>query len=236
MISVSAGALGMPRRPATARISVVIADADPFSRRTVRDALQSAEDIVVAADAAHTREALELAAYFQPDVLLAETSIPAGGGVELARELSRTVPEPRVALLATHYDEDEALRALRAGAMGSVPKQVDPSELRDVVRRLARGEAVMPPPLAARVLECLREVPDTGWRPVRSRLTSREWEVVDLMGAGESTQTMADRLVLSPATVYSHVKSVLRKLDVHCRPDAVSAAERLRREEASPLN
>src|SRR5262249_38807525 len=102
MISVSAGVLGVPRRPTTARTSVVIADADPFSRRTVRDALQSAADIVVAADAAHTREALELAAYFQPDVLLAETSIPSGGGVELVRKLSRTAPEPRVALLATH--------------------------------------------------------------------------------------------------------------------------------------
>jgi len=236
MISVSAGVLGMPRRPRAARMSVVIADADPFSRRTVRDALQSAEDIVVAADAADAREAVELAAYFQPDVLLAETTIPAGGGVELVRELSRTAPEPRVALLATHYDEAEALRALRAGAMGYVAKQIDPSELRDVVRRLAHGEAVIQAALAARVLECLREVPDTGWRPVRSCLTSREWEIVDLMGAGASTQTMADRLVLSPATVYSHVKSVLRKLGVHSRPDAVSAAETLRREEAAPRN
>ena len=94
----------------------------------------------------------------------------------------------------------------------------------------------MPPPLAARVLDCLREVPDTGWRAVRSCLTSREWEIVDLLGEGASTRTMADRLVLSPATVYSHVKSVLRKLDVHSRLDAVSAAERLRRQEASPLN
>jgi len=120
--------------------------------------------------------------------------------------------------------------------MGYVAKQIDPSELRDVVRRLAHGEAVIQAALAARVLECLREVPNTGWRPVRSCLTSREWEIVDLMGAGASTQTMADRLVLSPATVYSHVKSVLRKLGVHSRPDAVSAAERLRREEAAPLN
>src|SRR4029079_16815844 len=143
---------------------------------------------------------------------------------------------PRVALLATHYDEDEALRALRAGAMGYVAKQIDPSELQDVVRRLARGEAVMPAALAARVLACLREVPDTGWRPVRSCLTSREWEIVDLLGEGASTRTMADRLVLSPATVDVHVKSVLRKLDVHSRLDAVSAAERLRRQEASPLN
>jgi DNA-binding NarL/FixJ family response regulator len=215
---------------ATARVRVVIADADPFARRTVRDALQEADGIVVAADAQDAREALELAVYFRPDVILLGNTI---GDAELVRDLSRT---GRVVLLATYYDEDDALHAFRAGAMGYVEKQTDPGELQDVVIRLARGEAIVPPALAARVLECLREVPDTGWRPVRSRLTSREWEIVDLMGAGASTQTIADRLFLAPSTVYSHVKSVLRKLGVHSRPDAVSAAERLRHEEASTLN
>jgi len=215
---------------ATARVRVVIADADPFARRTVRDALQEADGIVVAADAQDAREALELAVYFRPDVILLGNTI---GDAELVRDLSRT---GRVVLLATYYDEDDALHAFRAGAMGYVEKQTDPGELQDVVIRLARGEAIVPPALAARVLECLREVPDTGWRPVRSRLTSSEWEIVDLMGAGASTQTIADRLFLAPSTVYSHVKSVLRKLGVHSRPDAVSAAERLRHEEASTLN
>ena len=217
---------------ATARVRVVIADADPFARRTVRDVLQEADGIVVAADAENAREAVELAAYFRPDVIFVGTTL---GDVDLVRDLARAAPESHVGLLATYYDEGDALSALRAGAMGYLAKQMDPSELQDVVRRLARGEAIVPPGLAARVLECLREVPDTGWRPVRSRLTSREWEIVDLMGEGASTRTIADRLVLSPATVYSHVKSVLRKLGVHSRPDAVSAAERLRHEEAAPL-
>jgi DNA-binding NarL/FixJ family response regulator len=235
MIGVCASLVSPARPTATARVSVVIADADPFARRTVRDALQAAEGIVVAADAENAREAVELAAYFRPDVVLAESTIP-GDAVELVRALSRTTPEVHVALLAMHYDEDEALRALRAGAMGYLAKQMDPSGLQDLVLRLARGDAIVPPALAARVLECLRDIPDTGWRPVRSRLTSREWEIVDLMGEGASTQSIAERLVLSPATVYSHVKHVLRKLGVHSRPDAVNAAERLRHEEASPLD
>jgi len=224
MIGVCASLL--PPAHLTDRVRVVIADADPFARRTVRDALQSADGIVVAADAQDAREAMELTGYFQPDVLLADTTI---GGPEVLRRLAL---ETRVALLATRYDEDEALRALKAGAVGYLDKEIDPSDLQDLVRRLARGEAVMPPALAARVLECLRDVPDSGWRPVRSRLTSREWEVVDLIGEGASTQAIAERLVLAPATVYSHVKSVLRKLGVHSRPDAVNAAERLRHEEA----
>ena len=82
------------------------------------------------------------------------------------------------------------------------------------------------------VLEALREVPDSGWRPLRSRLTTREWEIVELLEGGATTQQIADRLVLSPMTVYSHTKSILRKLGVNSRRDAVIAAERLRREEA----
>jgi DNA-binding NarL/FixJ family response regulator len=82
------------------------------------------------------------------------------------------------------------------------------------------------------LLTVLREVPDTGWRPLHSRLTTREWEIVELLAQGVNTQRIAERLVLSPTTVYSHVKSVLRKLGAHSRRDAVAAAKRLRREEA----
>jgi DNA-binding NarL/FixJ family response regulator len=81
------------------------------------------------------------------------------------------------------------------------------------------------------MLELLREVPSAGWRPLHSRLTTREWEILDLLAQGASTQTIADQLVLSPTTIYSHVKSVMRKLGVHTRRDAVNAARRLRRDE-----
>ena len=83
------------------------------------------------------------------------------------------------------------------------------------------------------VLELLREIPDAGWRPLHSRLTTREWEIVELLAQRASTHEIAEQLVLSPSTVYSHVKSVLRKLSVHSRHDAILAAERLRKEEAS---
>ena len=78
----------------------------------------------------------------------------------------------------------------------------------------------------------MREAPDAGWRPLRSRLTTREWEIVEMIGEGESTQGIAEHLVLSPTTVYSHVKSVMRKLGVHSRGEAVGAAQCLRREES----
>ena len=115
-------------------------------------------------------------------------------------------------LLAARGDDDLPLRAVRAGAAGYLTKDVDPELLPRVVRKVADGEAAIPRATVMRLLEWMREVPDSGWRPLRSRLTSREWEMVDLLAGGATTEAIAEGLVLSPATVYSHVKSLLRKL------------------------
>jgi two-component system nitrate/nitrite response regulator NarL len=102
----------------------------------------------------------------------------------------------------------------------------------DLVVRTSDGEVIVPPQLLTALLDALREVPDSGWRALRSRLTTREWEIVELLGEGATTRRIADRLVLSPMTVYSHTNSILRKLGVNSRRDALIAAKRLRREEA----
>jgi DNA-binding NarL/FixJ family response regulator len=129
-------------------------------------------------------------------------------------------------------DDETALAALRAGAVGHLSKDIDPGKLARLVHRAAAGEAIVPRRMVMPLLERLPELPDGGWRPLHSRLTTREWEIVALLDEGASTQDIAERLVLSVTTVYSHVKSVLRKLGVHSRRDAVLAAQRLRREEA----
>jgi DNA-binding NarL/FixJ family response regulator len=214
------------------RIRVLIADPDALARRTVRDVLAEDPGVTVVAQASDGREAAECARYYRPDVVLAEAEMPAGDGVELARDLARDVPESRVVLLSAGDEDDLPLRAVRAGAAGFLTKDLDPAVLPRVVRKVAGGEAALPRDVVTRMVEWMRETPDTGWRPVRSRLTSREWEMVDLLAGGASTEAIAERLVLSPATVYSHVKSLLRKLEVHSRREAVEAAERLRHEEA----
>jgi len=215
------------------RVRVLIADPDALARRTVRDALSDAPGVTVVAQASNCREVSEYARYYRPDVVLAEADMPGCDGVELTRRLAQEVPEARVVLLASRGDEELPLRAVRAGAAGFLTKDVEPDLLPRVVRKVAEGEAAIPRATVMRLLEWMREVPDSGWRPVRSRLTSREWEMVDLLAGGASTEAIAERLVLSPATVYSHIKSLLRKLGVHSRRDAIEAAERLRREEAT---
>ncbi len=141
-------------------------------------------------------------------------------------------PETRV-LAVSVDDQRGALAALRAGAVGHISRGVGPDELARLVVRAAHGEAIVPQELIMPLLELLREVPEGGWRPLYSRLTTREWEMVELLAEGAATAQIAECLWLSQDTVYSHVKSLLRKLGVHSRRDAVAAARLLRREEAS---
>jgi DNA-binding NarL/FixJ family response regulator len=214
-------------------LRVVIADPDALARRTIRDALAHAPGVTVVTEAPTAREAIELACWHRPDVLVAEAAQPDLPADELCRRMAAQSPGTHVVLLCAREDPDLALRCLRVGATGYLSKEADVEHLGRIVRGVADGEAAVPRRLTMDLLLALRAVPDTGWRPVRSRLTTREWEIVDLLGDGASTERIAEHLVLSPATVYSHVKNVLAKLDVHSRREAVSVATRLRREEAA---
>jgi DNA-binding NarL/FixJ family response regulator len=213
------------------RLHVLVADHDGLARSMMREALHEIDKVGMVTTAGDGRETFDLARYYRPGVLVVETALPPTGGVELIGRVLDSTPETRVVTVSVN-DDDAALAALRAGAVGHIDKGVAPEELAELVVRAADGEAVVPQRLITRLLELVREVPDAGWRPLRSRLTTREWEIVELIDEAASTQDIAERLVLSPTTVYSHVKSVMRKLGVHSRRDAVAAAERLRQEEA----
>jgi two-component system nitrate/nitrite response regulator NarL len=210
---------------------VLIADHDGLARSMMRTSLRKADTVALVATAGDGREALELARYYRPTVLVVETALPPDGGVELIAKVLLVSPETRV-LTVSVDDQKGALAALQAGAVGHIAKDIDPDQLARLVVRAAGGEVIVPQQLMTPLLELLREVPNGGWRPLHSRLTTREWEIVELLAEGASTQEIADRLVLTRDTVYSHVKRVMRKLGVHSRRDVVVAAARLRREEA----
>ncbi|HEY2283748.1 MAG TPA: response regulator transcription factor [Solirubrobacteraceae bacterium] len=214
------------------RLRVLIADHDGLARTMMRTSLSEADSVAIIATAGDGREALELARCYRPTVLVVDTALPPSGGVELIGQVLLVSPDTRV-LTVSVDDQQAALAALRAGAVGHIAKDIDPDELARLVLRAADGEAIIPQQLIIPLLELLREAPDTGWRPLHSRLTTREWEIVELLAERASTEQIAEHLVLSQSTVYSHIKSILRKLDVHTRQDAVAAATHLRREEAS---
>jgi len=229
--------LGLPAceehlAPGDERLSVLIADHDGLARRMMQTALQDAAGVVMVITARDACEVLELARYYRPTVLILDTAMPPAGSVELIGKLLGIVSGVRILTVSATEDDQVALAALRAGAVGHIDKDVDPDTLARLVLRAADGEAIVPRRLAMPLLGLLQELPAAGWRPLHSRLTTREWQIVDLLADGASTQRIAERLVLEQSTVYSHVKSVLRKLGVHSRRDAVAAADRLRREEA----
>jgi DNA-binding NarL/FixJ family response regulator len=213
------------------RLRVLVADSDGLARSMMRFALGNSDRIAVVHTAGDSREALELARYYRPSVAIVDTVLPPGGGVELIQKLLQTAPETRVLTVADD-DDRSAIAALRAGAVGHIGKETEPESLAELVGRAADGEVIVSQPLLTSLLETLRELPASGWRPLRSRLTNREWEIIEMLGEDATTQRIAEQLVLSPVTVYSHIKSLLRKLGVRSRRDAVVAAARLRREES----
>jgi DNA-binding NarL/FixJ family response regulator len=214
------------------RLRVLIVDHDGFARRMMRAALGEISQVAILLTAGDGREALELARYYHPTVVIIDTALPPDGGVELIAKVLAVAPGARV-LTVSVDDSQAAIAGLRAGAVGHIGKDIEPDELARLVVRAADGEAIVPQRLIKPLLELVREVPDAGWRPLHSRLTSREWEIVELLGEGATTHQIAERLVLSPTTIYSHVKSMLRKLGVHSRHEAIAAARALRKQEAT---
>jgi two-component system, NarL family, response regulator LiaR len=216
-------------------LRVIVADDDALVRRVLRDVLQRA-GIVVIAEAGGGREAVELTLYYKPDVVLMDVLMPGTDGIAATREILGALPEAKVVMLSSSEDEELGLLALRLGACGYLAKSVNTESIPRALRAAADGEAVVPRRLTTRLVDAMRRTREdgAGIRPVRSPLTAREWEVLDLLCQRLSTDEIADALVLSSETVRSHIKSILRKLRVSSRGEAVAIAEELRGGMVSP--
>lgn len=210
-------------------LRVIVVDDDALSRRVVRDSLQAA-GIVVIAEASGGREAVELAAYYKPDVVVMDLVMPGLDGVAATRQIIERAPDVKVVVLSSSESEELGLLTLREGASGFVCKTVGLDPLPEALRCAQAGQAVVSPQLTMRLIESMRRVRQdgTGMRPVRSALTPREWEILDLLCQERSTDDIADELVLAVETVRSHIKSILRKLGVRSRREAVDVAAGMR--------
>jgi DNA-binding NarL/FixJ family response regulator len=210
-------------------IRVLIIDSDPLSGRALRAALAGARDIDVVGTATDMRAGAVLAADSRPDVVVVDARLAETEEPTFMRALAVGDRQPAVLVLARAYDDETAVRTLRRGAAGYLAKQVSLDALPRIVRALAGGEMVLSRELATTLVRKLREVPESGMglRPVRSPLSTREWEVLDLLCAGASTKRIAEDLDLTVETVRSHVKRVLRKLGAHTRAEAIEIAQRM---------
>lgn len=222
----TAAAQGRRRRG----LRVLIADDDPLARRAIRSALEGSPGYEICGEAVSGTEAIALASSARADVIVMDVIMPGLDGIAATRRILRANPDTKVVVFSATSDDDLALLALRAGAMGYLTKGIDLAALPRVLRRVVEGEAAIPRALATKLVQRFRLLPERseGVRPVRSELTAREWEVLDLLCADRSTAQIAAELEMSVETVRSHVKHILRKLGVHSRTEAVLAAESMR--------
>jgi NarL family two-component system response regulator LiaR len=215
--------------PRVDRPRAIVADDDPLARRMIKDALQRA-DVVVIAEAQNGREAVELALHYRPDVVLMDVVMPELDGIAATRRIIKEQPDQLIVILTSADDEEMGLLGLRCGASGFLTKDLDVDVLPRALHGVLTGEAAISRRLSMRLVEQLRRTPDTvgGLRPVKSPLTPREWEVMDLLAQSHTTEQIAETLVVSRETVRTHVKNILRKLEVRSREEAVVVAYGMR--------
>jgi DNA-binding NarL/FixJ family response regulator len=210
------------------RFRVLIADDHPPTRAGVRAALER-DNFDVCAEASDARSAIEAARAERPDVCLLDIHMP-GDGIYAAETISRDLPEAAVVMLTVSRTDADLFNALRAGASGYLLKDIDPVRLPLALRGVLEGEAALPRRLVALLIEEFRErkrrrrIPLVGRRGVE--LTDREWEVLELMKQGLTTEEIATRLFISPVTVRTHVSAILRKLHVSTREAALELLDR----------
>jgi DNA-binding NarL/FixJ family response regulator len=208
-------------------VRVVLADDHARLRGQIRAALE-AGGCDVCGEGATAGEAIELALAQRPDVVLLDIHMP-GNGVRAAEEISRSLPGAAIVMLTQSKEDDDLFDSLRAGASGYLLKDLDPAALPGALRGVLAGEAAMPPGLVTRILQEFRGPSRQGLlrRPAAAdKLSAREWEVMELLSQGHSTEEVANRLFVSPTTVRVHVSAVLRKLRVKDRESAFKLLRR----------
>jgi DNA-binding NarL/FixJ family response regulator len=206
------------------RIRVIVADDHAPTRAGVLASLDG-DGFDIVGEASHARGAVQLAVSLKPDVCLLDIHMP-GNGIAAAEEISRSVPNCAIVMLTYSRDDDDLFDSLRAGARGYLLKDMDPDRLGSALRGVLAGEAALPRSLVSKVLEefegrSRRKLFMRAQRP--TQLTSREWEIMELLREGLSTEEVATRLFVTPGTVRVHVSSVLKKLRVGDRASAILA-------------
>jgi len=206
---------------------VLIVDDQALVRSGFRMILEARDDLEVVGEAENGAQAIELARELEPDVVLMDVRMPVLDGVEATRRLLEAGSHARVIILTTFDLDEYVFEALRAGASGFLLKDVQPAQLVEAIRVVASGDALLAPSVTRRLLDRFAAALDASERkppPELDSLTPRELEILRLIAGGLSNAEIARKLVVSETTVKTHVSSVLRKLHLRDRVQAVVLA------------
>lgn len=210
-------------------IRILIADDHALLRQGIKNVLSLEADLEVIGEAADGEEAVRRAVELKPDIILLDINMPRGNGLEVTKRLSAAQPDVKCVVLTIHDDENYVFEVIKAGAVGYLLKDVEPSMLIKAIRAISEGESFIYPTLARKLFsevsrrdtERRHESVDMIRRRKEERLTYREVEVLQLVAKGLSNQEMAQRLFLSEKTVKNHLTNIFRKINVTDRTQAV---------------
>ncbi len=208
-------------------LRLLLADDHRLFRQGLRRVCEAAGDLTVVAEAESGDDAVRLAHQACPDVVLMDIQMPGLDGVEATRRIVETCPGARVVVLTMFRDERLVFEAVKAGAQGYLLKDIDEAELVEAVRRVGRGEALIDPALAARLLDEFRRLSRAAERAEGlEELTDGEMQVLRLVAQGADNKTVAQTLHLSGRTVANRLSEIYRKLHVNSRTQAALLALR----------
>lgn len=213
-------------------VRVLLVDDQALFREALAVLLGVRNDVAVVGEAGNGDEALRRAAELDPDVVLMDLRMPVLDGIAATRRLRVEQPQVRVIALTTFDDDADVFAALRAGAVGYLLKDVPSARLVEAVLAAARGESVLQPSVAAKVVARFAELPDAAEagerpQPLVVPLSDRELDVLRLLAVGRSNREIAAGLFLAEGTVKNHVTTVLAKLGVRDRTQATLRAHAL---------
>jgi NarL family two-component system response regulator LiaR len=210
-------------------IRVYLADDHPIVRRGIRDLLQTESGIEVAGVAGNGREAVEGVLQTEPDVVLMDLVMPDVDGIEAIRQIKARRPDVRILVLTSFATDDKVFPAIKAGALGYLIKDTSSQDLLRAIRQVYEGQTPLHPAIAQKLLAEISHAQPSApeaQKPAPDPLTDREVDVLKLIARGRSNQEIAADLVISVATVYTHVSNILSKLHLASRTQAALYALR----------
>ncbi len=220
---------GPDRRNPDQQIKILLVDDHALFRVGMRNILEREPDFEIVAEAEDSRGAFDQAQQTTPDIVLLDLSLPPPGGIETTQRIKREVPSAAIIALAVAEDEDQLFDAIKAGAAAFILKDISPDDLVTIIRRVNTGEYLINdkvfarPNVASRVLKEFRELAVYGQEaaPIFAPLSPREVEILDNIAKGMTNKQVAYALSISEQTVKNHMSSILRKLSVNDRTQAV---------------
>ena len=210
-------------------IKILIVDDHPMMREALQTALADETDMQVIGEASNGMEGVRFAAELAPDLIIMDLLMPGMNGLEAVAAICAANPNAKILVSTSLEDEEKIMAAIQAGALGYFPKTAPRMYLLEAIRKVADGVPYLPAGIAQKLFKSIREMKSPARSAIDEPLTSRQEEILALLGEGRSDQEISKTLHLEESTVRSHVHRILQRLGVESRAQAVAYANRGRK-------